>query len=45
LVEIEEEKFEKLIEALKKATHKDFDQCQAEVCEEIAAALKAVGRL
>ena len=43
MIEIEEEKLQALIEALKKATHKDFENCSAEVCEQIAKALKALG--
>ena len=45
MVEIEEAKFDRLIEALKRATHKEFDNCSAEVCELITRALRAVDEL
>lgn len=45
MIEIEEEKLDNLVAALKRATHKGFDNCSAEVCEQITRALKAVDEL
>lgn len=42
-IEIEEDKLAALIEVLKKATHRDFENCSAEICEQITKALKDMG--
>lgn len=41
VVEIEKEALNKLLEALKHATHPDYEECGAKICEEITEALKA----
>ena len=45
MIEIEEEKYHNLITVLKRATHRGFENCSAEICELITRALRAVNEL